>query len=83
MRNPKKNAYLQVVTTFLYDKKIYVESLKSYPKNIIFLGNNFPIKKEYKEGKIIGENYLKWKEFEEIFFEFYELWLNEEETKYI
>ena len=64
-------------------KKMYVESLKSYPKNIIYLGNSLPIKKEYKEGKIIGENYSKWKEFEESFFEFYELWTNVDETKYI
>lgn len=79
----EKNKLIIYSDTFLYDKKMYVESLKSYPKNIIYLGNSLPIKKEYKEGKIIGENYSKWKEFEESFFEFYELWTNVDETKYI
>lgn len=79
----EKNNLIIYYDTFLYDKKMYVESLKSYPKNIIYLGNHMPIKTEYKEGKIMGENYLKWKEFEEVFFEFYELWSNVDETKYI
>lgn len=79
----KKNNLIIYHDTFLYDKKIYVESLKSYPKNIIYLGNNLPIKKEYKEGKLIGESYIKWKEFEESFLEFYNLWSNVDETKYI
>lgn len=69
--------------TFLYDKKMFVKSFKSYPKNIIYIGNSFPIKKEYKEGKLLGESYLEWKEFEETFFEFYEKWLNIDRSKYI
>ena len=36
-----------------------------------------------KEGKLIGESYIKWKEFEESFLEFYNLWSNVDETKYI
>ncbi len=79
----ERNKLIIYRDTFLYDKKMYVQSLKSYPKNIIFLGNNFPIKKEYKEGKIIGENFSKWNEFEELFIEFYEKWLNVDEPKYI
>ncbi len=65
--------------SFLYDKKMYVKSIKSYPDCLTFIGNSYPIKKEYREAKIIGENYDEWKNFEESYFEFYDKWKDVDE----
>lgn len=68
---------------FLYDLIILVESLRSYPKNIVYIGNNIPIQKEYKESAPpnLGDSGTMWKGFEEGFFYSYNNWHNIDEKE--
>ncbi len=59
---------------YKYDEAFYVKSLKSYPKNLIYLGNNLPIQKEIIEQTFAGYDYSFWKDLEESFFTQLDLW---------
>ena len=58
----------------LYQAAIPVKSLKSYPKNTVFLGNHLPIAEEYLERKEDSHELFGWKSFEESFFTMFDIW---------
>jgi len=59
----------------LYDEGLYIKSLKGIYKNIYFIGNQLPIKTEYKED-VFNNNYRHIKFFEKLFFMFFDYWKN-------
>lgn len=79
----KKKDLIIYKNNFLYDLIILVESLRSYPKNIVHIGNSIPIQKEYKESTppSFGSVSSTWKGFEECFFYSYNIWHNVDEKE--
>lgn len=56
-----------------YDKIMDASSIRSYPKNIVFIGNSLPIREEYKEHSQSFQTGL-WKDFEKFFYFPYDSW---------